>query len=84
MGASATCTSTSRSARTAAATATSSPSSGGADSTLRTSTRLAELALERGVLAERVETVFLGGGTPTFTDAAELARLLDALPPRRS
>ena len=41
---------------------------------------LVELALERGVLAERVETVFLGGGTPTFTDAAELARLLDALP----
>ncbi len=41
---------------------------------------LAELALERDVLAERVETVFLGGGTPTFTDSAELARLLDALP----
>jgi oxygen-independent coproporphyrinogen-3 oxidase len=41
----------------------------------------AELALERGVLAERVETVFLGGGTPTFTDPVELARLLDALPP---
>ena len=41
---------------------------------------LAELALEGGILAERVETVFLGGGTPTFTDAAELARLLDGLP----
>jgi len=41
---------------------------------------LAELALERGVLAERVETVFLGGGTPTFTDGSALARLLDALP----
>jgi putative oxygen-independent coproporphyrinogen III oxidase len=41
---------------------------------------LAELALERGALAERVETVFLGGGTPTFTDATELSRLLDALP----
>jgi len=41
---------------------------------------LAELALERGVLAERVETIFLGGGTPTFTDGSELARLLDALP----
>ncbi|MGH3132603.1 MAG: radical SAM family heme chaperone HemW [Gaiellaceae bacterium] len=41
---------------------------------------LAELALERRVLAEPVETVFLGGGTPTFTDPAELARLLDALP----
>ena len=42
---------------------------------------LAELTLERGVLAERVETVFLGGGTPTFTDWSDLARLLDALPP---
>jgi oxygen-independent coproporphyrinogen-3 oxidase len=42
---------------------------------------LAELALERSVLAERVETVFLGGGTPTFTERAQLARLLAALPP---
>ncbi|MDW8338350.1 MAG: radical SAM family heme chaperone HemW [Thermoleophilia bacterium] len=41
---------------------------------------LAELALERHVLANRVETVFLGGGTPTFTRVEELARLLDALP----
>jgi oxygen-independent coproporphyrinogen-3 oxidase len=41
---------------------------------------LAELALERGVLAEEVETVFVGGGTPTFTDHSDLARLLDALP----
>jgi oxygen-independent coproporphyrinogen-3 oxidase len=28
-----------------------------------------------------VDTIFLGGGTPTFTDGAALARLLDALPP---
>jgi putative oxygen-independent coproporphyrinogen III oxidase len=41
---------------------------------------LAELALERGVLAERVETVFLGGGTPTYTELPELERLLQALP----
>jgi oxygen-independent coproporphyrinogen-3 oxidase len=41
---------------------------------------LAELALEHGVLAGRVETVFLGGGTPTFTEPSELARLLAALP----
>jgi oxygen-independent coproporphyrinogen-3 oxidase len=41
---------------------------------------LAELALEGGVLAERVETVFVGGGTPTITDPGELARLLEALP----
>ena len=41
---------------------------------------LGELALEGDVLAERLETVFLGGGTPTFTDPAELARLLAAFP----
>ena len=41
---------------------------------------LGELAREGGVLAERVETVFLGGGTPTFTDSSDLVRLLDALP----
>ena len=41
---------------------------------------LAELELEGAVLAERVETVFLGGGTPTFTAAGELDRLLAALP----
>ena len=41
---------------------------------------LAELELERGLLAERLETVFLGGGTPTFTDGRELRRLLAALP----
>jgi oxygen-independent coproporphyrinogen-3 oxidase len=41
---------------------------------------LAELELERGVLAEPVDTVFLGGGTPTFTDPGELARLLGSLP----
>ena len=41
---------------------------------------LAEFALERDLLADRVETVFLGGGTPTFTEPGELARLLAALP----
>ena len=41
---------------------------------------LAELELERGLLANEVETVFLGGGTPTFTEPAALARLLAALP----
>ena len=41
---------------------------------------LAELELERGQLADEVETVFLGGGTPTFTEPAALARLLAALP----
>jgi len=42
---------------------------------------LAELELERGVLAPRLESIFLGGGTPTFTEPAELERLLRALPP---
>jgi len=41
---------------------------------------LAELALERDVLAPRLESVFLGGGTPTFTEPAQLERLLRALP----
>jgi oxygen-independent coproporphyrinogen-3 oxidase len=41
---------------------------------------LAELALERGLLADDVETVFLGGGTPTFTEPAALERLLAELP----
>ena len=41
---------------------------------------LAELELERGLLADTVETVFLGGGTPTFTEPAALARLLAGLP----
>jgi oxygen-independent coproporphyrinogen-3 oxidase len=42
---------------------------------------LAELERERPVLSGELETVFLGGGTPTFTEPAELVRLLDALPP---
>jgi oxygen-independent coproporphyrinogen-3 oxidase len=41
---------------------------------------LGELELERSLLAERVETVYLGGGTPTFTDPRQLERLLDSLP----
>ena len=41
---------------------------------------LVELELEGSVVADPLETVFLGGGTPTFTAPAELARLLDGLP----
>lgn len=41
---------------------------------------LAELALERGLLSERLDTVFVGGGTPTFTEPQALRRLLAALP----
>jgi oxygen-independent coproporphyrinogen-3 oxidase len=42
---------------------------------------LAELELERKLLDERPETIFLGGGTPTFTHPDALDRLLAALPP---
>ena len=41
---------------------------------------LAELELERAVLAPQLETVFVGGGTPTFTEPHELRRLLSTLP----
>ncbi len=42
---------------------------------------LRELDLERELLADRLETVFLGGGTPTFTETRVLEHLLAALPP---
>jgi oxygen-independent coproporphyrinogen III oxidase len=42
---------------------------------------LAELALEGEVLSPRLESVFVGGGTPTLTEPRELERLLRALPP---
>jgi oxygen-independent coproporphyrinogen III oxidase len=41
---------------------------------------LQEFELERGLLADELDTVFLGGGTPTFTSLPDLVRLLDALP----
>jgi len=41
---------------------------------------LRELDEERHVLAPALETVFLGGGTPTFTALPELVRLLETLP----
>jgi oxygen-independent coproporphyrinogen-3 oxidase len=41
---------------------------------------LAELERERRVLADPVATVFVGGGTPTFTDPEALRRLLESLP----
>jgi oxygen-independent coproporphyrinogen III oxidase len=41
---------------------------------------LTELELERPLLAGEVETVFLGGGTPTFLEANALTELLGALP----
>lgn len=44
---------------------------------------LAELERERWRLAPVVETVFVGGGTPTFTEPAALARVLAALPDAR-
>jgi oxygen-independent coproporphyrinogen-3 oxidase len=42
---------------------------------------LRELELEREALAPELETIFLGGGTPTFTVLPELVRLVEALPP---
>jgi oxygen-independent coproporphyrinogen-3 oxidase len=44
---------------------------------------LRELGLERHVLADELDTIFLGGGTPTFTEPAALERLLGALPDAR-
>ncbi len=41
---------------------------------------LRELSLRAALRDAPLETVYLGGGTPTFTGAAELERLLDALP----
>jgi len=42
---------------------------------------LAELEFERRCLAPDLVTVFLGGGTPTFTEPRALERLLSSLPP---
>ncbi len=41
---------------------------------------LVELELERALLAPELETIFLGGGTPTFTEPGAFERLLAALP----
>jgi oxygen-independent coproporphyrinogen-3 oxidase len=41
---------------------------------------LRELDAERHRLAPELETIFLGGGTPTFTALPELLRLLEELP----
>ena len=42
---------------------------------------LAELEQERHVLCDRLDSVFLGGGTPTFTEPRALQRVLEAVPP---
>ena len=44
---------------------------------------LLELERERAVLADDVATVFIGGGTPSFTDPVALRRVLAALPAAR-
>jgi oxygen-independent coproporphyrinogen III oxidase len=44
---------------------------------------LCELELEAGLLDGELETIFLGGGTPTFTEKGALERLLAALPAAR-
>jgi len=38
---------------------------------------LQELELEGALLADELETIFLGGGTPSFTSLPELLRLLE-------
>ena len=45
---------------------------------------LCELEREAGVLAAPLDTIFIGGGTPTFTEQLPLGRLLRScpLPPR--
>src|SRR5262249_7786036 len=42
---------------------------------------LRELDLERSLLSDHPDTIYLGGGTPTFTEPAALERLLSGLPP---
>jgi oxygen-independent coproporphyrinogen-3 oxidase len=42
---------------------------------------LRELTLRRDMIGTPLDTVYLGGGTPTFIDAPELERLLGAMPP---
>jgi oxygen-independent coproporphyrinogen-3 oxidase len=42
---------------------------------------LRELELERDLLAPELESVYLGGGTPTLTDPSALDRLFAGLPP---
>lgn len=44
---------------------------------------LREVELERALLAPRLDSVYLGGGTPTLTHPAVLERLLAALPAAR-
>jgi oxygen-independent coproporphyrinogen-3 oxidase len=44
---------------------------------------LAELQHERASLKVELDTIFLGGGTPTFTEPRALERLLRALPAAR-
>lgn len=44
---------------------------------------LAELERERGVLADPLSTIFVGGGTPTFTEREAFRCLLEALPVAR-
>jgi oxygen-independent coproporphyrinogen-3 oxidase len=44
---------------------------------------LRELELEAALLDDELDTIFLGGGTPTFTEKGALERLLAALPSAR-
>ncbi|RJS47637.1 radical SAM family heme chaperone HemW [Nocardioides cavernaquae] len=63
-------------------TYTSAELGGGADQASYAETAVAEMALARRVLGQvdrPVETVFLGGGTPTLLPAHDLGRMLKAI-----
>ena len=63
-------------------TYTASELGGGADQAAFAGTALTELALARRVLGEAApvaSTVFVGGGTPTLLDAADLGRMLQGV-----
>ena len=81
-----TSTSTCRSARRAAATATSSRSSGTTASTARYVDALLARARARARRCSRreLETVYLGGGTPTFTEPPRSSACCARCPPPAS
>ncbi|MEV6601634.1 radical SAM family heme chaperone HemW [Actinoplanes sp. NPDC051346] len=60
-------------------TYTASELGGGASRDEYADTVLRELALAGGILRARVDTVFVGGGTPTLLDPGDLGRILEGI-----
>ncbi|OJF09540.1 radical SAM family heme chaperone HemW [Couchioplanes caeruleus] len=60
-------------------TYTASELGGGASRDEYADTVLRELELAGGILRARVDTVFVGGGTPTLLDPADLGRILEGI-----